>query len=321
MPVTKIAAVLAAAGLVFTGGCASKAGTTANRLAYETFRQSDGTLRSYYLHLPRGYDAKKHYPLVVILHGGGKFDGDDTAEHLGFNATADRKGFVALYPNGINAQWNDGRGANLRGTDLAGIDDVAYLSELIRSISKRYGTDPRNVFVTGASNGGMMTLRLGCEIAPQLAAVAPVIANIPKNILAGCRPGKPLPLLLMNGTEDPLVPWKGGFVTSPVGKKKGGEVVSTEATVAFWRKADRCASEGKTELLPDRDRNDRSRVEVTRYGPCADGTEVILYTVIGGGHHIPGADVREWRRLLGNKNMDISASETIWDFFARHMRR
>ncbi len=318
MPLTKIMPILTVACLAFTCGCASKTAKTPDGPAYETFRQSNGTERSYYLHLPYGFDAKKHYPLVLILHGGGKGDGGTAAKYLGFDAVADREGFVALYPNGINAQWNDGRGTNLRGTDLAGIDDVAYLSELIRYMHKRYGTDPRNVFVTGASNGGMMTLRLGCEIAPQLTAVAPVIANIPKNIIGQCRPGKPLPVLLMNGTEDPLVPWNGGFVTSPVGKKKGGAVVSTEETVAFWRKADHCTSPGKTEPLPDRNKDDRSHVEITRYQACADDTKVILYRVIGGGHHIPGTDVREFRRLLGNKNMDFRASEAIWDFFASY---
>lgn len=300
---------------------AGTATASENGLKHETFRQSDGTKRSYYLHLPDEFDAQKHYPLVMILHGGGKGDGEDAAKHLGFDAVADKEGFVALYPNGIHTQWNDGRGTSVRGTDPSGIDDVAYLSELIRHISEHYGTDPHNVFVTGASNGGMMTLRLGCEIAPQLAAIAPVIANIPKNIIGTCRPGKPLPILLMNGTNDPLMPWSGGFVTSPIGKnKKAGEVISTEETIAFWRRTDRCTSLAKTRPLPDRSTKDRSRVEVTRYGECADDAEVLLYRVIGGGHHIPGTDVRELRRFLGNKNMDFRASEAIWDFFASHRR-
>jgi polyhydroxybutyrate depolymerase len=132
--------------------------------------------RSYYIHLPPDYRAGGHYPLLLGLHGGDRGDGARFAEGTGFNRLADRHGFIAVYPNGINHQWNDGRGATYRvsGPELTRIDDVGYLVALIGRLEKRYAVDPRRVYVAGASNGGMMSLRLACEAAPHVAAVGGV---------------------------------------------------------------------------------------------------------------------------------------------------
>jgi len=92
-----------------------------------------------------------------------------------------------------------------------------------------YAVDAERIYVTGLSNGGMKMLRLGCELDEKIAAIAPVIASMPKNISATCAPAGPLPVLFMNGTYDPIVPWNGGDVR--VFRKSLGAVLSTQATV------------------------------------------------------------------------------------------
>jgi polyhydroxybutyrate depolymerase len=125
---------------------------------------------------------------------------------------ADRHGFIAVYPSGVNHQWNDGRGATYRvsGPELTRIDDVGYLLALIGRLEKLFAVDPPRVYVTGASNGDMMNLRPACEAAPHVAAVAALIASLPGPIYSHCRPAAPVPLLLVNGTADPLLPFGGG---------------------------------------------------------------------------------------------------------------
>jgi polyhydroxybutyrate depolymerase len=211
----------------------------------------NGIERSYYLHLPPSHKTAVQLPAVLVFHGGGKADGDELAKYTGFDEIADREDFIAVYPNGVDAQWNDGRGKTFRKADNTDVDDVGFVSALIDHIIRDYNGDPSKVYATGLSNGGMMTLRLGCEISSKLAAIAPVIANIPKNVIEKCEPDSPLPVLLMNGTEDPLVPWGGGYVR--FFRRTMGEVVSTEETIRFWVKQNRCNSAPEVKILPDKD--------------------------------------------------------------------
>jgi len=281
--------------------------------------QFEGQERSYYLHLPPDYNAASRLPVVFVLHGGGRADGDEVAGRTGYNKIADREGIIVVYPNGVDAQWNDGRGKTFRkARDNTDVDDVAYISSLIDRVIRDYRGDASRIYVTGLSNGGMMTFRLGCEISDKLAAIAPVIANIPENIIGTCTPESPLPVLLMNGTADPLMPWNGGAVGF-LGKKMG-EVVSTADSVSFWVQHNQCSPAPKLELLADTDLDDGSSVEVTSYGNCLNSSEVILYTITGGGHSFPGGNIPDRPLLLGRKNNDIIAAEVIWDFFKEHKR-
>ena len=120
--------------------------------------EHDNLERSFYLHLPLNFNDDNTYPLVMVLHGGGKGDGDDISKHLGMNKIADKENFIVVYPNGIDAQWNDGRGKTFkRNNSNEDVDDVGFLSSLIDHFIANYKIDPKRVYVTGASNGGMMS--------------------------------------------------------------------------------------------------------------------------------------------------------------------
>jgi polyhydroxybutyrate depolymerase len=279
----------------------------------------DDLERTYYLHLSPNYESSTKLPVVFVLHGGGKADGDEVAERTGYMKIADRENFVSVYPNGVDSQWNDGRGKTFRRPKgNTNVDDVGFISALIDHLIRDYKGDPRKIYVTGLSNGGMMTLRLGCEISSKLAAIAPVIANMPENIVKNCKPDSPLPVLLMNGTEDPLVPWNGGSVK--FFRREMGEVVSTAETMQFWVKHNQCNSTPEIVMLPNNDRNNGSRVQVSTYTNNTNGAEAILYTIMGGGHSFPGSNIPNRPRILGKKNNDINGSEIIWKFFKQHVR-
>ena len=280
--------------------------------------QAGGLERSYYLYLPPRHESAGKLPVVFVLHGGGRGDGDEVARWTGYRRLADRENFIAVYPNGMDAQWNDGRVKTFgRAKENAEVDDVGFISALIDLIVRDFRGDPERVYVTGLSNGGMMALRLGCEISSKLAAIAPVIANMPENTYGTCMPENKLPVLLMNGTDDPLVPWNGGFV-GYFGKRRG-KVVSTNETIQFWKTHNGCSS-GIVAWLPDRDRKDGSRVRVTTWKNRGGSCEVVLYRIEGGGHTFPGSDVPRRRLLLGRKNNDIDGPEVIWSFFRKHKR-
>jgi polyhydroxybutyrate depolymerase len=304
--------------LVTLAGCALSTAIQApgQALSLQTLQVGD-VPRSYYVHRPATVHEPGLLPVVLVLHGGGKADGDETAARTGYLELADRYGFIAVYPNGMDAQWNDGRGRTWRrNSGNRDADDVGFISALIDHLVASDQADPARVYVTGLSNGGMMTLRLGCELDSRLAAIAPVIANMPKAIAADCRPEGPLPVLLMNGTGDPLVPWEGGQVS--VFRKERGEVLSTNATLGFWVGHNDCAAKPDVTVLPDMDPDDGSTVRVIRYSGPGNDCDVVLYAIEGGGHTFPGSPGRNMPRLLGNRNEDIDAAAVIWAFFSRH---
>ncbi|UCF31848.1 MAG: dienelactone hydrolase family protein [bacterium] len=279
--------------------------------------QHDGRKRTYRLRLPPSFAGGETIPLVLVLHGGG-----GTARAMvklsHFHKVADREGFMAVFPDGFRRHWNDGRIIDDYPAHRQGVDDVGFLSRLISTLTKEWGADPERVYVTGASNGGMMALRLACEVNDRLAAAAPVIAALPLDLSDSCRPARPLPILMINGSEDGLVPWEGGHVR--FGRRRIGTILSVPETLSRWVRNNGCLGPVQETDLPDADPGDKTRITRYDYTGCRDGKEVSLLEVNGGGHTWPGGFQYAPRAIVGRTSRDMDAAEVIWDFFSRHRR-
>ena len=178
----------------------------------------------------------------------------------------------------------------------------------------RHGGNPERMFVTGGSNGGTMTYRLAIELGHRLAGAAAVIANLPEP-LTQMRPRAKLPILIMNGTDDPLMTWEGGTGDS------GGVLLGTLETLDWWVQKNRGAARPRisSTMLPDIDTRDGSTVELSVVNRLE--APVVLYTVHGGGHTSPGSDSSFLpKRLVGNTNQDIDANTEILAFFLSSSR-
>jgi polyhydroxybutyrate depolymerase len=204
----------------------------------------------------------------------------------------------------------------------AGTDDAAFLLALVDRFVASGVADPKRIYVTGISNGGAMTMSLACRHGERFAAAASVIMSLTPGMAAACMPAPRLPMLLMNGTADPLIPYDGG--RGLIGRG-GTPYWASPDTLAFWRRANGCEpGDGTIEALPDRDMQDGSTV--TRIGShCPAGTDVQLVRIDGGGHRMPGRDedARQPRRvdaLLGRQNRDVDGPELIWAFLVRFAR-
>jgi len=280
-----------------------------------------GQLRTFTDVLPAN---AKRVPLVLVLHGNLQ-QGNDMREHTSWAQAAARQGFAAVFPDGLNRSWADLRTAHERGGNSppAGTDDVAFLLALVDRYVAAGIADPHRVYVTGVSNGGAMTMTLACQHPERIAAAASVVMELTPTVAAACHPARPVPMLMMNGTADPLIPYAGGRFHD---RRAGADYLSTIDTLAFWRRANACdAADAKSVALTDGDRSDRS--SVTRIeSHCPAGAEVLLYRIDGGGHRMPDriADAKHPRlvdALLGVQNRDIDAPELIWQFFARQPPR
>jgi polyhydroxybutyrate depolymerase len=241
--------------------------------------------------------------------------------HTAWPLVAKREGFAVVFPDGLNHAWADARtkaGPALRGPP-EGTDDVAFIAKLVEKLVTDGTADPKRVYVAGISNGGAMAMTLVCARADLFAAGASVIMNLNDEAAVTCHPSRPLPMLLMNGTADPLIPYEGGRGSSYFAAEG---FWSTEETFAFWRKLNGCETDdAEVTELPDRAPADQSTV--TRISSrCPEGHDVVLYRVNHGGHRMPGfsPDARFPRvatGLLGPQNSDIDGAETIWAFLSQ----
>ncbi len=272
--------------------------------------------RTYCYYLPSGYDRNKSLPLVIALHGGGG-TGRGMAKG-GFNGIAEREKFIIVYPDGIEKHWNDSRGLSQYKAQKENIDDTGFISSLIDYFIKEFNADKNRVYVTGISNGGLMSYRLAFELPEKIAAFAPVIACLQEELFVNYSPKEPVAILIINGTEDPLMPFKGGDIHFY--KKKLGRVISTEETVKFWVKVNHCSQKPETTWLEDKNPSDGMKVKKDVYSVGDKGTEVILYTIEGGGHTWPGASQYLPEKIVGKTCRDINGCEIIWEFFKKHSK-
>jgi len=304
-----------------------QAGEALRGTLHELPVEYNGTTRWTHVYQPPGY--RSGAPAILLLHGGGQSMHKMFSENAGSSrqwlTIADREKILLLVPNATNADngdpkgtrqnWNDLRAANATAKTQA--DDVGFLLQLLAWSEKKFGHDPRRVFVTGASNGGMMTYRLLIEKPQHFTAAAAFIASLP---IEG--PPKPantthVPLMMLNGTQDPLIQWSGGEIAG-----KRGHTMAIEPMVQWWRDLYGLADvRAVTESLPDRDPSDGCRIQVSRWATDSAGSApIVFYRVEGGGHALPSIHHPLKlgpiaRRLIGPVCRDAEGAELAWDFF------
>ena len=272
-----------------------------------------GRVRTWIAYLPAKPAA--HPALVIALHGSmGTGEHARAAYGYDFDLLADRHGFIAVYPQGYEGHWND---CKVRGPFAAkreNIDDVGFLHALVDRLVKDHDADRARVYVTGVSNGGAMTLRLALQTPDFARAYAAVVSSVPTPENMAVTPkNQPVSMLIMNGTDDPFNPWRGGDVVLYGVWGNRGPVLSAQASIDYFRKLAGLEGAPRVTRFPDRDPGDGSTAE--RWLWSAPGKRsVALYTIKGGGHSVPHPAMHGWR-LLGNSNRDIHAANEIWEFF------
>ncbi len=142
-----------------------------------------------------------------------------------WNKLADKYGFYVAYPNAVGRLWDFGEGLTSGDLDDR-VNDLAYFEKVIDKISAQKNIDQRRVFATEISRGGQSSFYLACNLPGRIRAIAPVAMSLPSFMVNECQEGPPVGLALMNGTADPQVPYKGGWIT--VFRKKRDIVLATE---------------------------------------------------------------------------------------------
>jgi polyhydroxybutyrate depolymerase len=272
-----------------------------------------GISRFYEIYVPPAYDKTKPLPVVMVFHGGLGYPGIVRFE-TGMDRTAERNGFIAVYPAGTPSTrlandrllvWNDGRPS--KGRIKMG-DDVGFVVAVLDDLSNLFNIDKNRIYATGFSNGGLFSCRLAQELSHKIAAIAPI---------SGLRgPGETLPpppravsIMAFQGKQDIYYPYEGGTPHRTNFETRFKPVMEE---ITAWARFNGCASKPSERKI--------GRANELRWKNCRGGTEVVLWTLEDGGHSYPGGNLSpsSVKNQQGNINRDISASDLVWDFFKRH---
>jgi polyhydroxybutyrate depolymerase len=251
----------------------------------------DGVARTFLIHVPSGYDNSTAVSLVLNFHGATSNAEQQRSLFSQMDATADAKGFIVVYPQGIGDSWN--AGACCGDAQSQGVDDVGFARALVEYMAARACIDRKRVYATGFSNGGRMSYRLGCEAADVFAAIAPVAGtkSFPDlNNSPGCTPSRPLSLIDFMGSADSRIAAQPGQVQEWVGFDG---CTDSESKESYRNGAHYCMT----------------------YETCQAGTSVTYCVVDGGGHCWPGTVPCPLGATSGSD--ELSANELMWELFER----
>lgn len=307
-----------APGMLWLAGLAACAAPAprASELAARTL-EVGGETRSYLLHAPPTADARPR-ALVVVFHGGGG-DGRNALEQGRWVEKARAENFIVVAPEGTVEHpgraasvlgnprtWNSG-GSTGTPAQRRGVDDVGFVRALIDEVSKQHAVEPGRIYATGLSNGGAMAFRAGLELSDRFAAIAPV-ANA---LLAPPQPlRRPVSLLMIWGSADPLNPIDGGSVRRSMGVMQRP---SARESLQVWRRLLRCPGDAVIE-------RESAALTLHAHRGCDGGATAQLLVVEGLGHQWPGGRIY-LRAVAGPGSDAVDATDRIWRFFGQSARR
>ena len=181
------------------------------------------------------------------------------------------------------------------------VDDVGFLRALLAQLQRDYSIDPKRIYASGLSNGGMMSYRLACELGESIAAIGVVSGA---QTVYDARPTAPVSVIHIHGSADQNVTLAGGIGAKALDRTPKPPV---QEALDFWVRHNGCGAAQITREGP---------VTRTLYGGGRDGTEVDYYLIEGGGHSWPGGE--RMLSILDEPSTALDASALIWKFFAAH---
>lgn len=282
----------------------------------------DGIKREFRSYVPKNFSRDIKHPLILVLHGYNQPIDTIISGYSSMHFKADRDGTVIIYPVGTgsmeekNLTWNTKYGSF---GNAGKVDDIGYLSFLIDLFVGEMNCDPDRVYVTGTSMGGAMTYTLSCYIPEKIAAIAPVIMQMGTALIEDFKNAKPMPVMIINGSQDPLIPEWGLS-----GDRFG--VVPMVDNIHYWKNRNKISVTARISDLPDicEEITDKMPTpsKIRKYmwkGP--NNNDMIWLNVINGGHWLPGyfdgkaIDPGTFELKMGTWNCDYDAAAAIYDFF------
>ncbi len=253
-------------------------------------------------HFTKPINSISNRSLVFVLHGSGGTGLQIMTGAKKLAAIEEKENLLLVYPDGYLHFWNECRKASTAIANKENINEEVFFDEMIRYFKEHYDINTHQVFAIGTSGGGHMAYKLALTMPTKIKAITAIIANLPDAKNMDClASGIAIPVMIINGTNDPVNPYNGGEVVIP--GTILGTVLSTEQTFHYWAGLAGYEGEPTKELLPDTDPTDGKTIEKYRYFKKGK-PEIVLLKVIGGRHDYPN---------------DIDVYLEAWDFLKRQI--
>ena len=263
---------------------------------------SSGEKRNFLLYVPTSYNAANPTPLVISLHTSMSWPSSSMAISQ-WNKVAERNGFIVVYPGGTGGS---SKSWEMEGRETPSkMRDVIFISQLLDKLEAEYTIDKSRIYANGMSNGGGMAFVLSCTMSDRIAGVGMVSAGLDPG-WNWCTDTRPVPVIAFHGTGDPICPYNGGY-----SKLAGGPFPNVPWFMKQWSKRNQCGADAAESVV-------NADVARSEYSSCADGSDVVLYTVKGEGHQWPGGRRIRAEWMVGPYSTSIDATSTMWAFFRGH---
>ena len=270
-----------------------------------------GMERTFLAYIPTGELSSP--ALIIVLHGSMGTGKKMREEVCGgqFDRLAEKEKCIVAYPDGYKKYWNDCRTTPKDYAHTQNIDDVGFITKVIETCCTKWYVNPKRVYAIGLSNGGHMCYRLAVEAPDKVAGIVAIGASMPAAGMSKCKtPHTGMPVMIVNGTDDPVNPFEGGTVRLFYVFSKG-EVMSSLESARAWLKDEDRQKQPKIEPMDHHDLTDHTHIERLTW----PGTKVRLYMVHGGGHTIPGGKQYLPLFIVGWVSQDMDTAEEAWRFF------
>jgi polyhydroxybutyrate depolymerase len=262
----------------------------------------DGHYRSFMFQPPPA--LQKPQSLMFIMHGSGGNAQNMVAPSAKLLAIAPQEKLLLVYPNGYAHFWNECRKYATSAANKENIDEAAFFTAMIQYFGQRYDVDSNRIYAIGFSGGGHMAYKLGLTMPGKIKAISAIVANLPDSASCDCTlAGKPLPVLIVNGTADNVNPYQGGEMF--VDNSSYGVVRSSQGSFGYWARLAGYTGQPSIQELPNTDTADGCTITGFTYRKKHRPT-VTLLQVNGGGHSFP---------------KDVDVFLYAWAFFKKAGRR
>lgn len=240
----------------------------------------NGTTREYIIYIPENYTATSSLPLLLSFHGRGS-NMEFNFSYTNFDQLAESENFIVVHPSGISKTWT-----------VSAFDstDINFVRALLDELEDDYNIESNRIYSTGMSLGGFFSFSLACRLSDRIAAASSITGTMFPDIIEGCSPVRPMPILQIHGTEDDRVSYS-----------------SVADLLNFWTSHNNTDNLPLISNIPDSNSADGSTVERFEYLNGDSNVEIQHLKITGGGHEWPGY----------NGNMDINASEEVWNFLKK----
>lgn len=260
--------------------------------------------RTYTAYLPDTASAKSRWPVLVVFHPGlanGAFM-ERTAQ---FHRAPEGAEYVVVYPDGFRRTWNSGDCCGR--AKKRGIDDLGFFRAMMDDLSTLISIEPK-AFLTGFSNGAIMSYHVACKMPEHVAAIAPFASAYSGT---SCNSGN-IPIFHIHGTDDVSAPVEGGFTKIKSFDDKRRQVPAQQS-VEFFGAQNGCSLSQTEDWYAQ-----RLKTSCRRYKSC-EGGETTICVVDNLGHTWPGAPAEKnaLGRIFGPARTDIDGTGAILTFFNR----